>query len=68
MKMLIYSKTRPQESVKGKNFGVIIIIFNNIFTITEQWKIIIVPMNGLIEDVMAYHEKTTWWHKSFGRI
>lgn len=59
MKMLIYSKTRPQESVKGKNFGVIIIIFINIITITGQSKITIVPVNGLIEEVMAYHEMTT---------
>lgn len=54
--MLIYSKTRPQESVKGKK---IIIIFNNIITTTKKSKITIVPVNGLIEDVMAYPEKTT---------
>lgn len=55
--MLIYSKTRPQESVKGKKK--IIIIFNNIITTTKKSKITIVPVNGLIEDVMAYPEKTT---------
>lgn len=36
-----------------------LLFFNNIITTTKKSKITIVPVNSLIEDVMAYPEKTT---------